>query len=387
MGTEMIAMSTQTQKNDQIMNTPMSEENQQKESLEKIKRTHEERAKTTKIQETGWGVTAGCYIAMAVYGSWQFDAKSTAKSVGLKLAASAFLWDYFKEVRKEQENRAKKVQSLIDKLPTTGECNPVSERNCFCNEQSSQQDPLYSKYCLPQAFRKHIAASANSISCLDNQMKDDPKCSCVATKTCYDEKFSKMLHKIPNSQAIASQILPAYKNLTNGQLKAGDLQGLNGSTNSAVRKNLAKLSNKLSLTKKGLNSKQSNMAKLLSEKMPKAFARELALSKLSPKVNAKVAAFKSNLLSPSRLGSQTISKSNVLRFGRGKGLNKKTKRKKSVNFGLMKKFKKNEKKNAKVMRFSERATRSAQISKRRENNIFDIISRRYKVTSWPLFME
>jgi hypothetical protein len=326
---------------------------------------------------------------MVAYGSFTGSFVTTAKSVGLKLAASSFLYDYFKTVREEQEKRAKKVEELIAKLPHTGDCNPVSERHCFCNESTSKADPNYLKYCMPQAFRAYAASQGDRVSCLDNQMKEDPGCKCVAHKTCYDEKFSQMLNKMPNSKAIASKILPAFSHLTNGQLTSGDLASIDGLNQNAVRKKLKELSRKFPQSKKKLNSSQSSMAKLLSKRLPSSYARELALTKLPSSVKKKMAAFKTNQLAPSSFSpNRAITRSNVMRFSGGDGLNKKKRRKKnSSSFNLMKKFKKGKQANSKVMRFREKAARHADISKRKENNIFDIISRRYKVSSWPLFLE
>lgn len=389
MATEMMAMATQSSKQQELMSVPMNAENQQKETLYKVKRVHEERADTTKIQEQGWGVTAGCYVAMATYGMVNGSMLTTAENVGPRLAASAFLWDYFKKIRKEEQARADKVQDIIDKLPKMGDCNPITERHCFCSEETSKSDPNYLKYCLPQEFRSHIAAQANRISCLDNNMKDDPSCNCVQTKTCYDQKYTDMVHSIPNSKAMASQILPAFSRMSQGQMTSGDLAGIDNLNQGAVRKALAKVNKSLG-NQGGLTAKQRAMAGLLSKTMPRNMANLLASSKLPSSVKSKVSKFKNSQLTPSRLGGSSGASNGrikVLTFG-GDGLNKGKKRSKSKRTNFFNRFKKKKgKANPKALRFAERAARKAQITQRKDTPIFDIISRRYKTSGWPIFLE
>ena len=45
------------------------------------------------------------------------------------------------------------------------------------------------------------------------------------------------------------------------------------------------------------------------------------------------------------------------------------------------------KKNIRILRFKERAAKRAQISRRKDTPIFDIISHRYRLSGWPIFME
>ncbi len=387
MAVETVAMSTQKQKDDNLMNLPMSEENKQKELLEKIKRTHEERAETTKIQEIGWGATSACYVALMGYGAMTGSAGTTAKSVGLRLGASVFLYDYFKKIRKAQEARARKVQELIDKLPHTGDCNPVSERNCFCNEETSKADPLYAKYCLPEAFQEYLNQNATRISCLDDKMKEDPECNCLATDTCYDKEFSSMIHKIPTATAVAPQATEAYKNISQGRLEEGDLSGVGQLQQGAVKRELNKINK---LLKAPTNSDNEQMSEILSTTLPANLAKSLANAKLSSRGKSAAKKFRSHVasLNPNSYTGQGRNRIKVLRFSGGNGLNKsrrKTKRQKSSAFNRFKK--KRKKSGVKVLRFSERATKRAQIIRRKDTPIFDIISRRYKLSGWPIFLD
>ncbi len=383
MGTEMIALATQSTNHENIMSVPMNEENQQKETLYKVKRVHEARADTSKVQEVGWGVTAGCYVALAAYGGVTGDLMTTAKSVGPRLAASGFLFSYFKDITKEEQARADQIQAIIDQMPKTGDCNPVSERSCYCGEETSKNDPNYLKYCIPQEYQNYLNDEASRISCLDDNMKDDPECSCLATNTCYDQKYSEMIHSIPNSKAISAQILEPYAHLTQGQLTAGDLAAMDTLNQNAVRTKLNELNKNLPQKKIVLSNKENAMARELNKTMPAHMAQLLASTKLPASVKGKVAQFQHSNLSS--YGNNATNR--VLTSG-GKGTLKNRHTSKKSN-KLSSRFNKKKKAPAasKVLRFGKRATEKAQITRKKDTPIFDIISSRYKVTGWPIFLE
>jgi hypothetical protein len=121
--------------------------------------------------------------------------------------------------------------------------------------------------------------------------------------------------------------------------------------------------------------------------MPASLAQELAAAKLPASVQAKVNNFKKGLLSPDLQNNQRASRVKVLTFG-GDGLNKKRHHKRKKNNGFANLFKKKKrKKGIRILRFRERAAKRAQITHRKDTPIFDIISHRYRLSGWPIFME
>ena len=380
MGTEAIALASQVVQNEAIVEVPLSKENAQKESLYQIKRSHESRIKVSEIQEKGWGATSICYVAQsAAY--MTVDLKSLAAA-----GAAAWLAKYYHDIKKEQEKRVQLIQDLIDKLPNTGDCNPITERNCYCEEETSKAEPIYMKYCWPTAYQEYTDNIDNRISCLDDEMKEDPECLCIGTNTCYDMTYSKMVANFPNKAALTAEVLPTISSLSRGDISGADVTGVNTNLNAATKKLTQKDRDKVN-SGKGVDPNKLNL--LTSSGMDPALAKAILQSELSAKGLRASQKFKKGSSSPGSNPSLKDEKSapkgdSQIMFFDGKGIQKKKARSNRNNDYQNQYKKKTSKKipTGQLMRFNQRASNKAQINRNKKRSIFDIISRRYQVSKW-----
>lgn len=386
MGTETIALATQQAKQQTIsQEVNMNGENAQKEALYQVKRTHEARAETSDIQVKGWTASTVCYTAEIGYGAYKGNIGTTMKNLGWRLAASAFFMDYFKKIKKKQENYADDVQKVIDSLPKMGDCNPVTERNCYCGEESSKQDANYMKYCLPQAFKQSMANSTNRISCLDDQMQEDPECNCLQTNTCYDNTFSAAISSSPYGRAIASQAITPMAELSRGYLDTANLDSASLNAQNAAQKLLAKYDPYVPVAG-SLNPDQAKEALSLTEAgVPARLARSMAQESLTPAQQNIAKKFADSLqgmnnsyaYNPRRSGPYLSKGSGTLAITQ-----------KNAPFDPFDKLKQKQKDpNQKIMKFKEESKSRAEIDPNKNHSIFEIISKRYQLSSWPIMID
>ena len=117
-------------------------------------------------------------------------------------------------------------------------------------------------------------------------------------------------------------------------------------------------------------------------------ARKLASMPTTSEMKKNRAMIASSGFSPRRYTSykkRSSGSNKVLRFGGGSALRKQQTYKKRTSSGFLsnlRRKKTSKSHSAKVMRFAKRAQEQAQISTNKERPIFDIISRRYKVSGW-----
>jgi hypothetical protein len=385
--TETIAMFNTTEDQKTIGMLPQSQESAQKESLLKAAENHESRAKTAKIQTTGWGAGTACYVTMmSIGGGW-----TSGKNL-LKLGASSLLTWFYSEQIGAHEDYADKTRAVADKLPGKGDCNPITDKACFCTEESSKKRPDYLKYCRPTLHKRGIAYKSERLACIDENMKEDPGCSCAQRDTCVDKKVMTTIKGFGGGTIGSMPMFADFSQLSKGELTAKSLNAANSTFNSAIKK-LKELDRKLPETNSILNKKQKEEFKLLTDMgMPPKLAKKMAQMPVTPEMKKNMAKFdgastgKSSRRSRYSNSSSRKKKSNVLTFSGGDGVNRVKKSKKSNKNDFLKRFglkkKKRNKANGKVLKFANRAQSQAQISRNKNRHIFDIISRRYQVSGW-----
>ncbi|EQC50771.1 hypothetical protein [Bacteriovorax sp. DB6_IX] len=370
-----------------IMNSPTRTETAQVTALHKQARAHGSRAKGLKLQITGWGATTACYTAMMAG-----PASATSWQNYLKLGASALMWRYYeweKGVHKDAQDTLNRVAS---KLKGSGDCNPVSDRDCYCAQPETQNDV---KYCMPQIRDRMGQSNDYQVSCINDQLKEDPACQCVATDTCLDKTIRNNLESMHIPQTASNKLNPFFQ-LTRGTIKPGS-DDLNVDTSSnkvfATAKDLLRdNADKVSLPINTLSDDEKKLANELEAMgIPKTAAIGLSGMKLGDGGKKVADSFSKRSGKTYKLYSggkyKPRSKSNSLYFSGGKGINKTKKTEKTNQFAnIMNKLKRNNKKganasDANVLRFAERASKSAQITKDKSEDIFKIISRRYQVTA------
>jgi len=386
MGTETISMFQNKTDQEFIMETPSRTETAQVTALEKQSRSHASREKSVNTQIVGWGATTACYTAMMMG-----PASPTAWQNYLKLGASALMWRYYDWEKSEHKKAKDILNSVAKKLKGSGDCNPISDRDCYCSQPETMNDV---KYCMPQIRQRTGNSNEYQLTCVNEQLKQDPMCNCVANDTCLDKTIRNNLESMHIPQTAANKLNPFFK-MTKGTIKPGSDQfAIDSASNKmfATATNLLRENaDKVNLPLNSLTKEQKAMAKSFEELgLPKKAAIGLAGMKISPKAEKNASKFKSAKGRSLRLYSgkryKPRKKSNALYFSGGKGMNKSKVKKKDNSFAnMMNKFKKKGRKNSKsnsdVLKFAERASRKAQISTDKSEDIFKIISRRYQVTA------
>ena len=366
-------MEAQSQQNLGFGGDVTTADTSQKAALYKAARSHEDRAKTAKIQFYGWGATAGCYAAMVATG-----AKLNWKT-GLKLGGSALLAYFFQKEVQSHNDAADKVKAIADQLPGRGDCNPVTDVDCYCTQKETMNDP---KYCAPYLHNRNLAATTIRSTCVNKQLQADPRCACVNTDTCYNQEFMTITtgsglpaSTIQDSSRAVNEL--STGGLTNGNVRSAGLGGLN-----LARKQMKRLEKELGgndpkLTKPG----QKIEARLASNMgIPGRIAARLASARVPSGAMAKARArFQGKTKVASYRPNKRGKKGNVWGFSKNR---RRSGTKKSAYSNVGKKKKKRGP-SGKVINFAEKAARRAQqINTDRDRPIFEIISRRYQLSGY-----
>lgn len=360
---------------------PMGSESAQKEALYRAARSHKDKAKTHRQQFIGWGLTTACYTAMMSTG-----ADLTSVSNWAKLIGAGVLTKFFKQQADLNQGYYKKVMAIANKIGGKGDCNPITEKDCYCAQEETMNDP---KICLPELHGQKVKLGNYRVACLDANGKVDPKCTCIDADACLDKRFKSDIRPFGFGTAFNSAALRPLSNISRGQLTAADLSSATSGKLSAFNRNgLSKLSSKAP-SSGSLTAAQEKSVRELSELglAPKLGA---LLIKQRPSASAKsnLAKFRRGAFGSPSGGSRSSfrKRGKVLNFSGGSGLNKKVQKRVRGNqfSSFMNKFKKkgNKQRSGKVLNYSDRALRSAQISKDKDRPIFEIISRRYKVSAF-----
>ncbi|HAZ13989.1 MAG: hypothetical protein A2X86_17375 [Bdellovibrionales bacterium GWA2_49_15] len=382
MGTEALAMFQQTSAQQNLANLPTSIGNAQTENLYKAKRSHDERAKTAEIQAYGWGIGAGCYvveIASGGYADW---------TLYLKMGLSGVACAYFAAEVNHQKTAAQKIQAVIDSMPKAGDCNPITQTNCFCSQETSKLDLAnYMKYCQPQIKAEQLAAG-QSMACIDKQAKADPNCLCTRTNSCFDVEFMNMIGGLKFGKSAEEVLGKSTAELSRGKLSNGNLGSGTIAQNAInrVKANMRSVSLDKVPKMTGLNPGQLGFVDELSNLgIPRSVAA-LAVGIKAPS-NASQYANKLKAFEVDTSGlmgrNSDYGNARVLHFTGGGGNFKKTSAKKDeFDFNKLLKKKEAGASDENILKFAERASDNAQISKHPETVIFDIISNRYRLSGW-----
>ena len=379
MGTEAIAAAQQAMSQEDIkMKQYDTSGNVQKNSLYQVAESHKKRADMAKIQAGGMAATTACYAAMIYPGGVKFS------SVMLKLPAAGLLTAFYTSQAAEHEKFAEKTKEIADKLPGAGECNPVTERACFCSEETSSfKDPInYKKYCIPSVLHNNpLPQNAMRVSCLNSQLKADPQCSCMQSNSCYDRTHMAQLSSLGLSATTDKSYTP-FASMTRGSLLSGNLAAGSGGHYALAARSMKAVALKHPL-RGSLTNKQKVEARALTNLgIPGALAGRFSKSPMSSQAKSHQGRFRKMMSSskgPSSLKAARSTQDNVLTFQGGKGITQKKTRKiagqKSSKTGSSKGSYSQQ-----VLNFAKAAQQTAQISEDKDRHIFKIISRRYQIS-------
>lgn len=386
-GTEAISMVQQTASQQSLNATPLENPNNvgnaQKEALYRASRSHKERSNNAKIQTYGWGTSTVCYGAMML----RPGISTSSWKNWLKLGSSALMTAFFNSQVKGHQKYADQVKQIADTLPEPGDCNPVTERNCYCAQSETQYDP---NYCQKEIHKKIVADNSYKISCIDDKAQADKDCSCRDTDSCLDKTFVNYLKGLGFNETMNKGVVTPLSKFAKGELVGGKLDTSDIAQAAMAKKTLEQLKDKMPNDSVSLNKDQLAEAKAIqSLGIPAALARKMAsmpytaeAKKLGDKL-AK-AGIGGGTYNPSAGTGNRYNNGSVLTFQGGNG-NRKSGRSTSSNIDYKKFLPKKGKStsNGQVLNFAKEAEARAQIHHKGDNrNIFQIISRRYQVTGW-----
>ncbi len=376
---ELVATTMQTLGQEEIENTE-SQDSAQKAQLYKAARSHRTRASSAKIQGVTWGATTACYGYYMAAGGIVINWKVIAKAAG-----AGFLTLFWMNESKKQSEYADEVESIADSLPGKGDCNPHTQKNCYCSQPETQYD---TNHCLEILNKKISDTTSYSVPCVDKDLKSDATCTCVGRESCFDNEFFSDLKGTGLASFGNSSAGKQFKNLTNGVLTNGKLSSATASNSASAKKFLRDLEGKVKDLPDLTKSQMEEAKAISSYGVPRSVASLLSGQKINSFGKNKVASLKGGNYAASKgLRSNSAQKSAgaVLRFNNPKSNIRDSKRGSGSNFNsMLNKFKKKSSKsnNAKVLKFAQKAEREAQITKNKDRPIFEIISRRYQVSGW-----
>ncbi|MDD4973217.1 MAG: hypothetical protein PHY93_02650 [Bacteriovorax sp.] len=353
-------------------------ETSQKEVLLKAAKSHDGRAEQAQIQAVGWYGGAACYAANAAFGNFATDT-----SLLVKLGAATLLGTFYQAEVAANKGYAQKTRDIANSLPSKGDCNPVTQNDCYCAEAENENNPTY---CQAQIAKKAAASAFTRVACTDSKMQIDPSCACEKTNNCFD-KF------LENSGAAELQLGMGYSNspfksiasLAHGKLEAGTLSSQAYAGTAAIaKKALNDLASKVQANNNPLTPAQKAVADAIASKgIPSNIARLMAQNS-PPQSAVDKSMAKVGGLGSYQVANYSSGRSNVLDFSGGDGLGiggkKGDKKGNAADDFLGKLNPKAAASNSKVLEFAQKAQAQASQITKSDKPIFEIISIRYQTS-------
>lgn len=368
-----------------VLNLPASgNESAQKDALIKASKNHEERAKGAQIQAYGWGATAACYTGMMVTGTVALN----QASIWIKWGASTFLAvNYFKDAD-ENKGFAEKIKNLANTLPGKGDCNPVTDRVCYCSQPETENDTTY---CYPELHNKAIASRSARVTCTDSNLKSDPTCQCEKMNNCFEKlMINQDVNNALGFATGAGSPFNSVRQLSRGEANSGVMSGAAYNQMMAIAKKANGLLNKVPGLNQNLNASENKNASIYQQAgIPSSVAAHMAAMNVS-KSALDAAMAKASGLSGLAVASidPSIYKSRNIDFSGGNALNGRGKVEKKDDdfmnkFGALGK-KVDAKAPNKLIEFAvQKSQQQNQVSKT-DRSIFEIISNRYSGSAFRM---
>ncbi len=347
--------------------------------------SHKNMRKAATVQFGTWTATAACYVAYATQAAYSGDWKVYAK-----MAAAGLIATYYKKKADAHKERERLLKELAKSMPQAGECNPYTNRSCFCSEDTSYTyDPVnFKNYCVPKELANRDGDLSNSTVCADQNGKVDASCKCAETNTCIDKKLKVAGINLGLEPTRLKDPLAALKPVSKGMITS-DL-------NTAAAKNLA-LANKTLKNYKPtdlpkLSNRQKKIAKdYIKNGVPKAAAIMMAKASKGGSASAP----KSALAGIGGNGIKNYGGLNKKKIAAMQGPRKKSggsvasKRSRSTRSNPFAQRGKSRKSGPaiEIEDYATKAQREAEIVKDSDRGIFEIISYRYKMNAWQQWKE
>lgn len=277
MGYEFLSTYIQQGLQSKIEESLKEEKDLQLKSLVALKKTHEARRKTSLYQGSIYAATSGCYIARAalsqgrVVMDWKYWAKMSA-------AAGLSTLYYIKA--KKHFDAAKSVQTVIEALPSVGDCNPWTKTACFCAEKTSQTlyPDSYQEVCIlnkGQTDPNKVAIGCGVMK--DGKMEYDKDCKCKSSNTCFKPNISSPSMKFGLGNNMMNMANRGYDLMGNGDFDSGAFDSYALQSGAYASKIKGKIEPK-DMPKVSLNQKEKEIADSMKGLLPESVAGLVAKS-------------------------------------------------------------------------------------------------------------
>jgi len=358
-------------------------ETSQKEMLLKAAKSHDSRAKQAQVQAVGWYGSAACYAVKAATGSFAVDT-----ALVVKLGAATLLGTFYQSEVSTNKGYGDKVREIANSLPGVGQCNPITENNCYCAEEEHKND---TRYCGEQ-IQARLAAATNfqRVTCIDNKMQADRNCTCDKTNTCFDKIFEQPGYAdLKLGVGYTNSPFRSIAALAHGRLENAVINGSAATQSAAIaKKALAELAAKVPSGNNPLTLAQKEMYDgLIGKGIPSNAARLMAMNPPPASAMADAKTKVASLGAPAAIdiSSYTGRGSNVVDFSGGNGLGlggRKAEKKSGVDefLGKLNPNQKNAATAGKILEFAQKAERQAAQVSKADKPIFEIISLRYQLS-------
>ncbi len=359
-------------------------ESKQAAAFYSLAESHKTMAKAAKIQFYAWGATSACYVAYLAQEAYQGDWKVKAK-----LAASALIATYYKMKASAHEERYKLLLQMAKELPQAGDCNPFTDTNCFCAEETSKSsDPgNFTQMCIPKKLAARDGPGSEAYVCADQNGKADEDCVCSKTDTCADRRLKIAALKLGLTPAKMRDPLAALKPLSKGF--SGGRVGAAADRNYALAKRALenmKLNKPISL-----NNKQKKLARsMINAGFPRKAAALLASTDGSTTgilPASALAGFDGAGFGRGGKDSEALSRNTIAKMKSGGSVGSAGRLTGSNPFGNLGKRKKSNSEGVIIEDFQKKAMIEAEIVQDTGVGIFEIISNRYKISAWQQYQE
>lgn len=349
----------------------------QKESLLAGQNLYRVRKNAAVIQGSGWGSSGACYLASMTPPISAI--KPDVKAV-VKMAAAAGLTTFYSLYAKKLKENEEGVKEIISKFSNQlGDCNPITERQCYCSRPQNYND---TQYCRSEITQRTLQALQEQTVCYNSDLNLDKGCNCLSNDSCIDAGFAKTFNIADSGMNISSSdTLGKGSSIYDGYVSSASLEDLNSALN-AINKNTKKIDPKvldgITLTTKQKEEEKNWKDLGLSPLLAKAIAsKELTAEE---KIKADNFMKGNGIEKKSKKNSKSGS---ILTFSKPSSsepiINRKSN---SFDFNkLLKKKNSSVKKSGNVTYFQEKAMNNAGINNDSSRNIFNIISRRYQIKS------
>ncbi len=369
--TEAVSTAKQLVMQNEVEQLKYSNDTSQKDYLYKAAKVHKNRAATATIQTYGWGATTACYGAMYATGT-------TLGSTWWRFGAAGLLTTYFYMKKEAQEEYEKRVKAIADDMPGKGDCNPITQRSCYCSQPETENDI---KYCL-EAMKAQLASDLKLETCVNKSLENDPDCNCRDNNNCYSVTTMDLGKGWNLGTAFSNNVASPLKKLTNGKMTGAELETETKNNLAMAKKAMKQFDNKIPTTK-NLNADQLKSAQnLLNMGISPNLARKMASLPLTDRASELKSQMISDTMYENHRKNSPTDDSNVFYIDGAKKNGPQIKKDEFDPYKLLKQKKEEKKHTPEVLEFSNLALERAQISSDPNENIFARISNRYKNSLW-----